>query len=144
MESVNPQVVAAAKLPMLNPNETVEGVEQLITPISAELRVIRRNKLKARSTLLMALPDKHQLKFNIHKDAKSLMEAIEKSTKEPVNAAHGINTGSTQDLGSTLPNINSLSDAVIYSFFANQSNIPQLDNEDLKQIDQDDLEGMDL
>nr|GEV64265.1 hypothetical protein [Tanacetum cinerariifolium] len=27
----------------------------------------------------MPLPDKHQLKFNIHKDAKSLMEAIEKS-----------------------------------------------------------------
>nr|GEW74790.1 ribonuclease H-like domain-containing protein [Tanacetum cinerariifolium] len=26
----------------------------------------------------MALPDKHQLKFNIHKDAKSLMEATEK------------------------------------------------------------------
>nr|GEU80723.1 hypothetical protein [Tanacetum cinerariifolium] len=26
----------------------------------------------------MALPDKHQLKFNIHKDAKTLMEAIEK------------------------------------------------------------------
>ncbi|GJR43428.1 ribonuclease H-like domain-containing protein [Tanacetum coccineum] len=46
--------------------------------------------------------------------------------------------------GSTLPNINSLSDAVIYSFFANQSNIPQLDNEDLKQIDQDNLEGMGL
>nr|GEU69735.1 ribonuclease H-like domain-containing protein [Tanacetum cinerariifolium] len=34
--------------------------------------------LRARGTLLMALPDKHQLKFNIHKDAKSLMEAIEK------------------------------------------------------------------
>nr|GEZ28181.1 hypothetical protein [Tanacetum cinerariifolium] len=33
---------------------------------------------KARGTLLMALPDKHQLKFNIHKDTKSLMEAIEK------------------------------------------------------------------
>nr|GFB13711.1 hypothetical protein [Tanacetum cinerariifolium] len=26
----------------------------------------------------MALPDKHQLKFNLHKDAKTLMEAIEK------------------------------------------------------------------
>nr|GFC64656.1 hypothetical protein [Tanacetum cinerariifolium] len=26
----------------------------------------------------MALPDKHQFKFNSHKDAKSLMEAIEK------------------------------------------------------------------
>nr|GEY54592.1 hypothetical protein [Tanacetum cinerariifolium] len=29
-------------------------------------------------TLLMALPDKHQLKFNSHKDDKTLMEAIEK------------------------------------------------------------------
>nr|GEV44594.1 ribonuclease H-like domain-containing protein [Tanacetum cinerariifolium] len=29
----------------------------------------------------MALPNKHQLKFNIHKDAKSLMEAIEKRSK---------------------------------------------------------------
>nr|GEX02366.1 hypothetical protein [Tanacetum cinerariifolium] len=34
--------------------------------------------MKAQGTLLMALPDKHQLKFNIHKDAKSMMEAIEK------------------------------------------------------------------
>nr|GEW61499.1 putative ribonuclease H-like domain-containing protein [Tanacetum cinerariifolium] len=34
--------------------------------------------MKARGTLLMALPDKHQLKFNSHKDAKTLMEAIEK------------------------------------------------------------------
>nr|GFB16675.1 hypothetical protein [Tanacetum cinerariifolium] len=29
----------------------------------------------------MALPDTHQLKFNIHKDAKSLIEAIEKRNK---------------------------------------------------------------
>nr|GEV03295.1 putative ribonuclease H-like domain-containing protein [Tanacetum cinerariifolium] len=38
----------------------------------------RKIELKARGSLLMALPDKHQLKFNIHKDAKTLMEAIEK------------------------------------------------------------------
>nr|GEY59027.1 hypothetical protein [Tanacetum cinerariifolium] len=38
----------------------------------------RKNELKARGTLLMALPDKHQLKFNIYKDAKTLMVAIEK------------------------------------------------------------------
>nr|GEV73673.1 putative ribonuclease H-like domain-containing protein [Tanacetum cinerariifolium] len=42
------------------------------------LRIARKNELKARGTLLMALPDKHQLKFNTHKDAKTLMEAIEK------------------------------------------------------------------
>nr|GEU53375.1 retrovirus-related Pol polyprotein from transposon TNT 1-94 [Tanacetum cinerariifolium] len=40
--------------------------------------IMWKNELKARGTLLMALPDKHQLKFNIHKDAKTLMEAIEK------------------------------------------------------------------
>nr|GFA80278.1 ribonuclease H-like domain-containing protein [Tanacetum cinerariifolium] len=45
---------------------------------------------------------------------------------------------------SSLPNVNSLSNAVIYLFFASQSSSPQLDNEDLKQINADDLEKMDL
>nr|GEW86925.1 hypothetical protein [Tanacetum cinerariifolium] len=49
-----------------------------IAPITGEQRLARKNELKARGTLLMALPDKHQLKFNSHKDAKTLMEAIEK------------------------------------------------------------------
>nr|GEV49146.1 ribonuclease H-like domain-containing protein [Tanacetum cinerariifolium] len=49
-----------------------------IAPTIAEQMLARKNELKARGTLLMALPDKHQLKFNIHKDAKTLMEAIEK------------------------------------------------------------------
>nr|GEY41733.1 ribonuclease H-like domain-containing protein [Tanacetum cinerariifolium] len=41
-------------------------------------KLTRKNELKARGTLLMALPDKHRLKFKSHKDAKTLMEAIEK------------------------------------------------------------------
>nr|GEW60671.1 hypothetical protein [Tanacetum cinerariifolium] len=49
-----------------------------VAPTTAEQRLARKNELKARGTLLMALPDKHQLKFNSHKDAKTLMEAIEK------------------------------------------------------------------
>nr|GFA77796.1 hypothetical protein [Tanacetum cinerariifolium]GFA77813.1 hypothetical protein [Tanacetum cinerariifolium] len=44
----------------------------------------------------------------------------------------------------TLPNVDSLSNAIIYSFFSSQSSSPQLDNKDLKQIDVDDLEKMDL
>ncbi|GJU34675.1 copia protein, partial [Tanacetum coccineum] len=40
--------------------------------------------------------------------------------------------------------IENLSDVVIYSFFASQLNIPQLDNEDLQQINLDDLKEMDL
>nr|GFA96661.1 hypothetical protein [Tanacetum cinerariifolium] len=49
-----------------------------VAPTTVEQRLAKKNKLKARGTLLMALPDKQQLKFNTHKDDKSLMEAIEK------------------------------------------------------------------
>nr|GEX31578.1 ribonuclease H-like domain-containing protein [Tanacetum cinerariifolium] len=134
-KSKDPQVVvAAAKLPILNPNEfdlwkmkieqyflmtdyslwevilngdsptltkIVDGVVQSIAPTTAEQRLAKKNKLKARGTLLMALPDKHQLKFNIHKDAKTLMEAIEKRLQFLL-----------------FQNVDSLSVAVIYSFFA--------------------------
>nr|GEW24722.1 ribonuclease H-like domain-containing protein [Tanacetum cinerariifolium] len=111
MESLSPQVVVAAKLPILNLNEfdlwkmrieqyflmtdyslwevilngdspiptrVVDGVVQPIAPTSAGQRLAKKIELKARGTLLMAFPDKHQLKFNIHKDDKSLMKAIEK------------------------------------------------------------------
>nr|GFA65146.1 hypothetical protein [Tanacetum cinerariifolium] len=90
----------------ISPTQTrvVDGVVQAVAPITAEQRLAKKNELKARGTLLMDLPDNHQLKFNTHKDAKSLMEAIEKS----------------------------------------QSNSHQLENDDLKQIDADDLEEMDL
>nr|GEW95667.1 hypothetical protein [Tanacetum cinerariifolium] len=60
------------------PTRVIEGVVQPVAPTTAEQRLSRKNELKACGTLLMDLPDKHQLKFNIHKDAKTLMEAIEK------------------------------------------------------------------
>nr|GFC99494.1 hypothetical protein [Tanacetum cinerariifolium] len=56
----------------------IEGVVQLVAPTTAEQRLARKNELKARGTLLMAFLDKHQLKFNIHKDAKTVIETIEK------------------------------------------------------------------
>nr|GFA94241.1 ribonuclease H-like domain-containing protein [Tanacetum cinerariifolium] len=80
--------MSAAKLPILNPIEfdlwkmmieqVIEGVVQPVAPTTAEQRLARNNELKAHGTLLMALPNKHQLIFNIHKDAKTLIEAIEK------------------------------------------------------------------
>ncbi|GJZ00678.1 putative ribonuclease H-like domain-containing protein [Tanacetum coccineum] len=53
-------------------------------------------------------------------------------------------SSSNQAYGSNSANTDSISDDVIYSFFANQSNSPQLNDEDLQQIDADDLEEMDL
>nr|GFA77009.1 hypothetical protein [Tanacetum cinerariifolium] len=300
MDSLSPQVVFAAKLPILNPNDfdiwkigfeqyflmtdyslwevilngdspvptrIVEGVVQPVAPTTAEQKLARKNELKTRGTLLMALPNKHQLKFNIHKDAKTLMEAIKKrfggntetkkvqktllkqqfenfsgsssegldqihdrlqelvsqleihgvslsqedvnlkflrslpsewkihtliwrnktdledkslddlfnslkiyesevkhsssigtdshnlafvsststdNTIDSVSAAVNVSTVGANLTASTLPNVDSLCNAVIYSFFASQSSSPQLDNKDLKQIDVDDLEEMDL
>nr|GEZ11056.1 putative ribonuclease H-like domain-containing protein [Tanacetum cinerariifolium] len=300
MDSLSPQVVSAAKLPILNPNEfdlwkmrieqyflmtdyslwevilngdshvparIIEGVIQPVAPTTAEQKLARKNELKERGTLLMALPDKHQLKFNSYKDAKTLMEAIEKrfggntetkkvqktllkqqfknfsgsssegldqihdrhqklvsqleihgvslsqedvnfkflrslpsewkthtliwrnktdledkilddlfdslkiyesevkhssslgtkshnhafvsstpadSTNDSVSADVNVSAVGTKLSVSTLSNVDSLSNAVIYSFFASQSSSPQLDNEDLKQIDVDDLEEIDL
>nr|GEW80054.1 hypothetical protein [Tanacetum cinerariifolium] len=240
------------------PTHIVEGVVQPVAPTTTEQKLARKNELKACGTLLMALPDKHQLKFNSHKDAKTLMEAIEKrfggntetkkvqktllkqqfknfsgfssdgldqfhdrlqklvsqlqihgvsffhedvnlkflrslpsewkthtliwrnktdledkslddlfnslkiyesevkhssstgtdshnldfvsstptdSTTDSVSAAVNISAIGTKLTASTLPNVDSLSNAVIYFFFASQSSSPQLDNEDLKQID---------
>nr|GEU51545.1 hypothetical protein [Tanacetum cinerariifolium] len=271
MDSLSPQVVSAAKLPILNPSEfdfwkirieqyflmtdyslwevipngdsyvptqIVEGVLQPVASTTAEQRLARKNDLKAHGTLLMALPNKHQLKFNSHKDAKTLMEAIEKrfdqihdklqklvsqleihgvslsqenvnlkflrslpsewktytliwrnkadleeqslddlfnslkiyenevkqssststttqnlafvslshtdSTTDSVSVAASVSAACAKLPASPLPNVDSFSNAVIYSFFASQSTSHQLDNKDLKQIDVDDLKEMDL
>ncbi|GJV88691.1 putative ribonuclease H-like domain-containing protein [Tanacetum coccineum] len=172
----------------------------IVPPTIVEQKLARKNELKARGTLLIALLNEHQVMFNSYKSAKSLMEAIEKSSEgldqiydrlqklisqlkihEETISQEDLNlkllrslpsewkthtliwrnkpdleTLSMDDLynnlkiyeaeanASTLPNVDSLSDVVIYSFFASQSNSSQLDNEDLKQIDPNDLEEMDL
>ncbi|GJX24243.1 hypothetical protein Tco_0228688 [Tanacetum coccineum] len=114
MESVSPQMVVAAKLPVLNlgefklwkmrieqyflmtnyalweviingdsplPKRIIYGVKKTYPPTTVEEKLARKNELKARGTFLMALPNEHQLKFNTYKCAKSLMEAIEKSSE---------------------------------------------------------------
>nr|GEV35020.1 hypothetical protein [Tanacetum cinerariifolium] len=174
------EVVAAAKLHILNPNEFdlwKMRIKQyfLMTDYSLwevilnEQRLARKNELKARGTLLMALPDKHQLKFNIHKYAKSLMEAIEKIFRadleeqslddlfnnlkiyeaevkgsstysqniQNIAFVSSNNTDSTNASVNVAPSVSAASPKA-------KSNSHQLDNEDLKQIDPDDLEEMDL
>ncbi|GKA93854.1 putative ribonuclease H-like domain-containing protein, partial [Tanacetum coccineum] len=69
MDSQSTQTI---KQPILPPSE--------YDPLKVEdgPRWHKEGRLKARrSTLLMALPNEHQLKFNSYKDAKTLMQAIE-------------------------------------------------------------------
>nr|GEV34563.1 ribonuclease H-like domain-containing protein [Tanacetum cinerariifolium] len=71
-------------------------------------------------------------------------EDVNLNTTEPVSAAASVSAVCAKMHVSSLPNVDSLSIVMIYSFFASQSSSPQLDNEDLKQIDVDDLEEMEL
>ncbi|GJX27068.1 ribonuclease H-like domain-containing protein [Tanacetum coccineum] len=211
----------------------IDGKETAIPPISVEEMAQRRAELKARSTLLMVLPNEHLLKqyenfaasstevidqiyerlqklisqlemhgevipqedinqkflrslsqewtmhtivwrnkpeietlslddlFNNLKDYDSEVKGTSRSTTNShnvaflsssstnsatraVNTAQGVNTASTQGAADSSTTVENLSDAVIYSFFASQPSIPQLDNEDLQQINPDDLEEIDL
>ncbi|GKC27930.1 hypothetical protein Tco_1035224 [Tanacetum coccineum] len=63
-----------------------------------------------------------------------------KVTNEAVNTAHEVSTASSLGQASS----STYADDVMFSFFVNQSNSPQLDNEDLEQINTNDLEEMEL
>ncbi|GKC20429.1 hypothetical protein Tco_1022579 [Tanacetum coccineum] len=237
-EAMDSQTTQTIKLPILQLGEYdlyKMRMEQYLQCIDYTLWEIIENELKARITLLMALPNEHQLKFNSYKNAKTLMQTIEnrfggntatkktqknllmqqyenftasstevieqtyerlqklisqlemheietlslddlfnnlkayesevKSTSSSTtnsqnvaflsssntnsetrafNTAPGVNTASTQSAADSSRTVENLSNAVIYSFFASQPSIPQLDNEDLQQIHPDDLEEMDL
>ncbi|GJR15135.1 putative ribonuclease H-like domain-containing protein [Tanacetum coccineum] len=56
----------------------MEGVMTEMPITTAEEKAQRRLEVKARSTLMMGIPNEHQLKFNSIKDAKKLLEAVEK------------------------------------------------------------------
>nr|GEV06631.1 ribonuclease H-like domain-containing protein [Tanacetum cinerariifolium] len=123
--------------------QTVNDVETVIPPTTTEERLQRINKVKARSTLMMRLPNEHHLKFNLIKDAKSLLAAIEKSTNTQnmafvssssnnFNNSNGVNT--PQGVNTT----NGVNTA------SSKSNSTKLVNEDLEKIHPDDLEEMDL
>ncbi|GJX62024.1 hypothetical protein Tco_0294924 [Tanacetum coccineum] len=58
--------------------QVVEGVTTVMPITSAKDKAQRRLEVKARSTLMMGIPNEHQLKFNSIKDAKLLLEAVEK------------------------------------------------------------------
>ncbi|GJW90727.1 putative ribonuclease H-like domain-containing protein [Tanacetum coccineum] len=67
-----------SSLMVLGYKTVVEVVEKVMPITSAKDKAQRRLKVKARSTLMMGIPNEHQLKFNSIKDAKLLLEAVEK------------------------------------------------------------------
>nr|GFB65494.1 hypothetical protein [Tanacetum cinerariifolium] len=69
------------------------GAEATIPPKTTEQKIARKNELKAKSTMLLAIPDEHLLKFHRIKDVKTLW--LTHSHSETLVKK---NTISTQDL----------------------------------------------
>nr|GEY11162.1 hypothetical protein [Tanacetum cinerariifolium]GEY14332.1 hypothetical protein [Tanacetum cinerariifolium] len=142
MESVSIQVVAAAKLLVLNPREFElwkMRIKKYFLMIDYALWEVILNGDSPPPTRSVDGIEKTYPSTTVKEKL-----ARNNELKARVNTTHGVSVASFKTNASNLPNVDSLSDAVIYSFFASQSNSPQLDNEDLKQIDHDDLEEMDL
>ncbi|GJS64297.1 ribonuclease H-like domain-containing protein [Tanacetum coccineum] len=57
--------------------ENSTSVMKMYVPVTAEEKTNKKNDVKARSLLLMALPNKHQLTFSQYPDAKTMFAAIE-------------------------------------------------------------------
>ncbi|GKB78333.1 putative ribonuclease H-like domain-containing protein [Tanacetum coccineum] len=200
------------------------GQIKVLPPKTAEEILAREKERKARTTLLMAIPEDHLAKFHKMTDAKEMWDAIKSrfggndeskkmqkyilkqqfegfsvsnseglhkgydrfqsllsqleihgagvstedanqkflsstgsssstqnvafvssestSSTNDVSTAYGATTSSGYN--SQRENSSSYTDELMHSFFANQSSGPQLDHEDLEQIDEFDLEEMDL
>ncbi|GJX22484.1 hypothetical protein Tco_0226929 [Tanacetum coccineum] len=86
MDQDSAHMVDASKVRMLIPEngatlpktKIVEGVMTEMPITTTEEKAQRRLEVKARSTLMMGIPNEHQLKFNSIKNDKKLLEAVEK------------------------------------------------------------------
>nr|GEV27266.1 putative ribonuclease H-like domain-containing protein [Tanacetum cinerariifolium] len=116
------------------------SVTKLSVPVTAEEKINKKNDMKARSLLLMALPNEHQLTFiwmnkadietmNID-DLYKNFKIVEKDEKKSI----GTSTGAQNMAFMTAPSTSSTNDV-------NTAN-PAYDY--LEQIHEDDLEAMDL
>ncbi|GJZ93205.1 ribonuclease H-like domain-containing protein, partial [Tanacetum coccineum] len=56
--------------------ENGTSVTKMLVPVTAEEKTNKKNDVKARSLLLMALPNEHQLTFSQYNDAKTMFAAI--------------------------------------------------------------------
>nr|GFA28014.1 ribonuclease H-like domain-containing protein [Tanacetum cinerariifolium] len=173
------QTSTIAKLPLLKQGDYEMGrlrIEQYFKvqyfalwdviengPVTTEEKAQKENDVKARSMLLMALPNEHLITFNQNKDAKSLFaaietrfggnEAIKKTQKTLLKQMYeNFSATSIESLPSEWNthvvfwrnkfNLDTMSIDDLYNNFKIVKQ--ELVHEDLEQIHKDDLEEMDL
>ncbi|GJW82315.1 putative ribonuclease H-like domain-containing protein [Tanacetum coccineum] len=122
MEFESAQRNTTAKLTLL---------KQMSVPVTAEEKTNKKNDVKARSLLLMALPNEHQLTFSQYSDAKTMFAAI-KTRFGDVKKSIGASSGAQNLTFLTTPSTSSTNDV-------NTANHAYE-----RKFHEDDLEAMDL
>ncbi|GKC82425.1 putative ribonuclease H-like domain-containing protein, partial [Tanacetum coccineum] len=124
-------------------DQIYDRLQKLISQLEIHGETISQKDVNMK--LLRSLPSEWKTYTLIWRNKPNLKTlSMDDFTNEAVKTAHGVFATNSKANASTLSNVDSLSDAVIYSFFASQSNSSQLDNEDLNQINPDDLKEIDL
>ncbi|GKD56402.1 hypothetical protein Tco_1289789 [Tanacetum coccineum] len=143
-------------------------------PKTAKQLTARRNQEKVKSILLLAIPDKIALVMrnmpdideididDLYNNLRVYEDELKRSSgsnsaSKNLTFLSSENTSSTNEVSiasgdfgiSTAGGINQVSSTpcaqdVAYSFFAQPTTSPQLENEDFQQMDGDDLEELDL
>ncbi|GJW81962.1 hypothetical protein Tco_0145937 [Tanacetum coccineum] len=112
-----------------------DGVIRILPPVTAtEIQAIEKER-KAKNILLMAIPKEHMRRFHGMDDAKEIWEAIRTSTCTP-------STSSTNAPEKEV--LAGFADELFIFLFANKQKTWTLLHEDLKQIDDLDIEEMDI
>nr|GEX88891.1 hypothetical protein [Tanacetum cinerariifolium] len=128
----------------------------------------KKNDVKARTTILLSLPDEHQLRFSKYKIAKELWaailktfggnEATKKRKKNLLKQQYGnFKAKGSETLEQTFnrlqvihifptasASVATISQDTASAYIASQSNGSQIKFEDINQIDEDDMEEMDI
>ncbi|GJS05705.1 putative ribonuclease H-like domain-containing protein [Tanacetum coccineum] len=119
-ESTNSNTTA--KLPILKlAQENGTSVMKMYVPVTVEEKTNKNNDVKARSLLLMALPNEHQLTFSQYPDAKIITSSTNHvNTTMP---AYKVSTASP-DVNIASPQVStaSFSDNDVYAFMLENPN----------------------
>ncbi|GJY36084.1 ribonuclease H-like domain-containing protein [Tanacetum coccineum] len=138
------------------PKRTVDGVEQTYPPTNVEETLMEAIEKRFRGNKESKKTQKTLLKQQYENFNRSSSEGLDQTYDRlqklishleilgETISQEDMNLNSNQAYDSNSVNTDSMSDVVIYSFFANQSNSLQLNDEGLQQINADDLEEMDL
>nr|GEW01177.1 putative ribonuclease H-like domain-containing protein [Tanacetum cinerariifolium] len=116
-------------------DQTFDRLQKLVSQLEIQEEVIQQEDMNLK--LLKSLPSGWKTHALIWRN-----KADTSSTNKADTTASGVSTAHTLTVNST--SVDNLSDVVICAFLVSQPNSPQLAKEDLKQIDLDDLEEMDL